>query len=86
MNPPTYTIRYYDKELLYTTKQILVDAYTVYCGQLLKTNLLSLHPSLAHWCFRASSFILSGPDRERQSTDEITGGRVLNKTPDKWRA
>ncbi|MFM5362723.1 type IV conjugative transfer system coupling protein TraD [Aeromonas veronii] len=83
MNPPTYTIRYYDKELLYTTKQILVDAYTVYCGQLLKNELIIAASVSGALVFLGGILFLFylGLTGKRQSTDEITGGRVLNKNP-----
>lgn len=83
MNPPTYTIHYYDKELLYTTKQILVDAYTVYCGQLLKNELIIAASVSGALVFLGGILFLFylGLTGKRQSTDEITGGRVLNKNP-----
>ncbi|HAK9872962.1 TPA: conjugal transfer protein TraI [Escherichia coli] len=35
-----YTIRYYEHKLQYSARQILNDDYTVYCGQLLKQELI----------------------------------------------
>ena len=82
-NPPTYTIHYYDKELLYTTKQILVDAYTIYCGQLLKNELIIAASVSGALVFLGGILFLFylGLTGKRQSADEITGGRVLNKNP-----
>ncbi|HDT5888984.1 type IV conjugative transfer system coupling protein TraD [Aeromonas dhakensis] len=83
MNPPTYTIHYYDQELLYTTKQILVDAYTIYCGQLLKNELIIAASVSGAMVFLGGILFLFylGLAGKRQSTDEITGGRTLNDNP-----
>lgn len=83
MHPPTYTIHYYDKELLYTTKQILADAYTIYCGQLLKNEIIIAASVSGALVFLGGVLFLFylGLAGKRQSTDEITGGRILNDKP-----
>jgi len=83
VNPPTYTIHYYERELTYTTKQILVDAYTVYCGQLLKNELvIAALSSLVIVLLAGLVFYwYLGVTGRKQSEDEITGGRTLNTNP-----
>lgn len=83
--PPKYKIHYYDREFLYTSKQILVDAYTVYCGQLLKDELIIAALSSLVIVFTAGVmfYFYLGLTGKKQSEDEVTGGRTLNSNPKK---
>ncbi|EBR1589285.1 conjugal transfer protein TraD, partial [Salmonella enterica] len=40
VSQPVYTIRYYEHNLQYSARQVLSDSYTMYCGQLLKQELI----------------------------------------------
>ena len=40
VSQPVYTIRYYEHNLQYSAGQVLSDSYTMYCGQLLKQELV----------------------------------------------
>ena len=83
--PPKYKIHYYGRELLYTSKQILSDSYTVYCGQLLKSELIIAALSSLVIVFTAGVvfYFYLGLTGKKQSEDEVTGGRTLNSNPKK---
>jgi len=40
VSQPVDTIRYYEHNLQYSARQVLSDSYTLYCGQLLKQELV----------------------------------------------
>lgn len=84
-NPPTYKIQYYERVLHYNTKQILSDAYTVYCGQLFKNELIIAALSSMVIVFVAGLlfYLYIGILGKKQSEDEITGGRTLSDNPKK---
>lgn len=83
VNPTRYTLNYYGKKLSYTTDQIINDAYTSYCGQLLKQELIISALISMIVVFLAALFFYCylGRTGRKQSEDEITGGRVLNNDP-----
>ncbi|WP_254796027.1 hypothetical protein, partial [Aeromonas salmonicida] len=67
------------------TKQILSDAYTVYCGQLFKNELIIAALSSMIIVFVAGLlfYLYIGILGKKQSEDEITGGRTLVNKPRK---
>lgn len=83
VNPPTYTIRYYEHKLSYSLKQILSDSYTVYCGQLLKQELAiaGCVAVLAAFFTTLAIYWYLGRTGRKQSEDDIIGGRVLSDSP-----
>ncbi|UAN24966.1 type IV conjugative transfer system coupling protein TraD (plasmid) [Enterobacter sp. JBIWA003] len=80
---PVYTIRYYDQNLHYSVRQILSDGYTVYCGQLLKQELVIAGCSALLTAFVATLVVYwyLGRTGRKQSEDEVIGGRVLSDSP-----
>lgn len=83
VNPPSYKINYYERELIYTSKQILIDQYTIYCGQLLKNELViaAITSIVIALLAGAIFYWYLGVTGKKQSEDEITGGRTLNDNP-----
>lgn len=83
VNPPSYTIRYYEHRLKYNLPQLLSDNYTVYCGQLLKQELIVAGCAALLVAFLATLAVYwyLGRTGRRQSEDEVIGGRVLSESP-----
>ena len=78
-----FTVRYYDESYRYTPQQVLSDAYTTWCGQLLKQEL-----AIAGCATLCVAFFITfavywylGRTGRKQSEDEVIGGRVLNDDP-----
>ncbi len=78
-----YTIRYYEHKLQYSARQILNDDYTVYCGQLLKQELIIAGCAALLVAFVATFAVYwyIGRTGRQQSEDEIIGGRALSESP-----
>ncbi|WP_199635028.1 type IV conjugative transfer system coupling protein TraD (plasmid) [Serratia sp. PAMC26656] len=78
-----YHLDYYGKTLTYTAKQVLLDSYVSYCGQLIWREGIFACLVAAVVCvvgFVAAVWIL-GRQGKQQSEDEITGGRTLTDKP-----
>lgn len=78
-----FTVRYYDESYRYTADQVLSDAYTTWCGQLLKQELM-----IAGCATLCVAFFITfavywylGRTGRQQSADEVIGGRVLSDDP-----
>lgn len=82
VNPPTYTIRYNEHRLKYNLPQLLSDNYTVYCGQLLKQELMVAGCAALLVAFLATLAVYwyLGRTGQKQSEDEVIGGRVLSES------
>lgn len=78
-----FTIHYYGQALKYSPQQILNDAYTIYCGQLLVQELIFAVCSAVVFVFAAgiATYWYIGHTGKKQSQDEIIGGRVLSDSP-----
>ena len=80
---PRFKLEYYGRILDYDAAHILVDAYTVYCGQQLKGTLINA--SLISLCLVITGGVgfywYLGRIGKKQSEDEVTGGRVLSLKP-----
>ncbi|TDN51481.1 type IV conjugative transfer system coupling protein TraD [Scandinavium goeteborgense] len=76
-------INYKDARLDYSPWQILHDAYTTWCGQTLKQELvISFTGSLILVFFLTLAvYWFIGNEGRKQSEDEIIGGRVLSDDP-----
>ncbi|MBK5145533.1 type IV conjugative transfer system coupling protein TraD [Budviciaceae bacterium BWR-B9] len=78
-----YHIEYYGYTLKYTAQQVLNDAYTTYCGELIYKEFISA--CLTGGIFISVLFLLTvfllGREGKQQSEDEITGGRTLTDDP-----
>ncbi|HED1708946.1 TPA: type IV secretion system DNA-binding domain-containing protein, partial [Citrobacter freundii] len=83
VSQPVYNIRYYEHTLQYSARQILSDNYTVYCGQLLKQELVIAGCASLLVAFLATLAVYwyLGRTGRQQSEDEIIGGRVLSESP-----
>lgn len=83
VSQPVYTIRYYEHKLQYSARQILNDDYTVYCGQLLKQELIIAGCAALLVAFVATFAVYwyIGRTGRQQSEDEIIGGRALSESP-----
>ncbi len=83
VNQPVYTIRYYEQNLSYSARQVLNDGYTVYCGQLLKQELVIAGSAALMVAFLATLAVYwyLGRTGRKQSEDEVIGGRVLSESP-----
>ncbi|EKC2245516.1 type IV secretion system DNA-binding domain-containing protein [Salmonella enterica] len=83
VSQPVYNIRYYEHTLQYSARQILSDNYTVYCGQLLKQELVIAGCASLLVAFVATFAVYwyLGRTGRQQSEDEIIGGRVLSESP-----
>lgn len=80
---PRFKLDYYGRILDYDAAHILVDAYTVYCGQQLKGSLINAS-LIALGMVIAGGMVFYwylGRLGKQQSEDEITGGRVLCLKP-----
>ncbi|HID8404635.1 TPA: type IV conjugative transfer system coupling protein TraD [Serratia marcescens] len=78
-----YHLDYYGKTLTYTAKQVLLDSYVSYCGQLIWREGIFACIVAAVACvmgFVVTVWIL-GRQGKQQSEDEITGGRTLTDNP-----
>ncbi|MGF2656356.1 type IV conjugative transfer system coupling protein TraD [Serratia marcescens] len=78
-----YHLDYYGKTLTYTAKQVLLDSYVSYCGQLIWREGIFACIVAAAACvtgFVVTVWIL-GRQGKQQSEDEITGGRTLTDNP-----
>ncbi|MGP3159402.1 type IV conjugative transfer system coupling protein TraD [Serratia marcescens] len=78
-----YHLDYYGKTLTYTVKQVLLDSYVSYCGQLIWREGIFACIVAAVACvtgFVVTVWIL-GRQGKQQSEDEITGGRTLTDNP-----
>lgn len=78
-----YHLDYYGKTLTYTAKQVLLDSYVSYCGQLIWREGIFACIVAAIACvtgFVVTVWIL-GRQGKQQSEDEITGGRTLTDNP-----
>ncbi|EOG2476981.1 TPA: type IV conjugative transfer system coupling protein TraD [Serratia marcescens] len=78
-----YHLDYYGKTLTYTAKQVLLDSYVSYCGQLIWREGIFACIVAAVACvlgFVVTVWIL-GRQGKLQSEDEITGGRTLTDNP-----
>ncbi|BEM95208.1 conjugal transfer protein TraD (plasmid) [Serratia marcescens] len=78
-----YHLDYYGKTLTYTDKQVLLDSYVSYCGQLIWREGIFACIVAAGACvtgFVVTVWIL-GRQGKQQSEDEITGGRTLTDNP-----
>lgn len=78
-----YHLDYYGKTLTYTAKQVLLDSYVSYCGQLIWREGIFACIVAAGACvtgFVVTVWIL-GRQGKQQSEDEITGGRTLTDNP-----
>lgn len=78
-----YHLDYYGKTLTYTAKQVLLDSYVSYCGQLIWREGIFACIVAAGVCvtgFVVTVWIL-GRQGKMQSEDEITGGRTLTDNP-----
>lgn len=78
-----FTIHYYEESFKYTPDQVLNDAYTTFCGQLLKQEL-----AIAGCASLFVAFFITfavywylGQTGRKQSEDEVIGGRVLSDNP-----
>ncbi|MFH7526293.1 type IV conjugative transfer system coupling protein TraD [Aeromonas sp. A5] len=83
VSKPIYTIYYEQYELKYYSHQVLIDAFTLYCGELVQNELMisaifSFIFVLLVWI---AFFCWLGLTGQKESEDEITGGRVLNTNP-----
>lgn len=78
-----YHLDYYDRVLNYTPSQILKDAYTVYCGQLIWREAIFASLVALGVCILAAAITIwvLGRQGKEQSQDEITGGRTLTDDP-----
>ena len=78
-----YHLDYYGRELVYTGKQVLVDRYVVYCGQLVwREALFASGVALAACVIGGIVAIwVLGRQGKQQSQDEVTGGRTLTDNP-----
>lgn len=78
-----FTIRYYEDTFRYTPDQVLSDAYTTYCGQLLKQELAIAGCATLFVAFFVTFAIYwyLGQTGRKQSEDEVIGGRILNDDP-----
>ena len=79
-----YHLDYYGKTLTYTAKQVLLDSYVSYCGQLIWREGIFACIVAAGACvtgFVVTVWIL-GRQGKQQSEDEITGGRTLTDNPE----
>ncbi|MBW0626508.1 TraD N-terminal domain-containing protein, partial [Escherichia coli] len=83
VSQPVYTIRYYEHKLQYSARQILSDNYTVYCGQLLKQELIiaGCATLLVAFVVTFAAYWYLGRTGRQQSEDEIIGGRALSESP-----
>lgn len=83
VSQPVYTIRYYEHNLQYSARQVLSDSYTMYCGQLLKQELIIAGCAALLIAFLATLAVYwyLGRAGRKQSEDEIIGGRVLCESP-----
>lgn len=83
VSQPVYNIRYYEHTLQYSARQILNDNYTVYCGLLLKQELVIAGCASLLVAFLAifAVYWYLGRTGRQQSEDEIIGGRVLSDSP-----
>lgn len=83
VSQPVYTIRYYEHNLQYSARQVLSDSYTLYCGQLLKQELIIAGCAALLVAFLATLAVYwyLGRTGRKQSEDEIIGGRVLSDSP-----
>ncbi|QLK63908.1 type IV conjugative transfer system coupling protein TraD (plasmid) [Enterobacteriaceae bacterium Kacie_13] len=83
VNPTLYHLDYYGKKLHYTAVQIVNDAYTSYCGLLLKQELIisALISMVVVFLGALAFYWYLARTGQKQSEDEITGGRVLNTDP-----
>ncbi|EBU3473310.1 conjugal transfer protein TraD, partial [Salmonella enterica] len=83
VSQPVYTIRYYEHNLQYSARQVLSDSYTMYCGQLLKQELVIAGCAALLIAFLATLAVYwyLGRAGRKQSEDEIIGGRVLCESP-----
>lgn len=83
VSQPVYTIRYYEHNLQYSARQVLSDSYTLYCGQLLKQELVIAGCAALLVAFLATFAVYwyLGRTGRKQSEDEIIGGRVLSESP-----
>lgn len=80
---PRFKLEYYGRILDYDAAHILVDAYTVYCGQQLKGTLINAS-LIALGMVIAGGMVFYwylGRLGKQQSEDEVTGGRVLCLNP-----
>lgn len=84
VNPTVYHLDYYGKKLHYTAVQIVSDTYTSYCGKLLKQEvIISSFISMVMVLVVALAFYwYLARTGQKQSENEITGGRVLNTDPE----
>ncbi|WGM03689.1 type IV conjugative transfer system coupling protein TraD [Arsenophonus nasoniae] len=80
---PVYHLDYYGQKLHYTPSQILMDRYTVYCGEkVLNTFIIS--GIIAIVVCVVGLFVawwVLGHHGKKQSEDEQTGGRALSENP-----
>lgn len=78
-----FTIRYYEDTFRYTPDQVLSDAYTAYCGQLLKQELAIAGCATLFVAFFVTFAVYwyLGQAGRKQSEDEVIGGRILNDDP-----
>ncbi|EHF4936973.1 type IV conjugative transfer system coupling protein TraD [Enterobacter hormaechei] len=78
-----FTIRYYEDTFRYTPDQVLSDAYTTYCGQLLKQELAIAGCATLFVAFFVTfaTYWYLGQTGRKQSEDEVIGGRILNDDP-----
>ncbi|NCG53663.1 type IV conjugative transfer system coupling protein TraD [Serratia fonticola] len=78
-----YHLSYYGKTLTYTGQQVLADAYTTFCGQLVKRELIfaALLGIVVTVIAGGVAIWVLGRQGKEQSEDEITGGRTLTDDP-----
>lgn len=78
-----FTIRYYEDTFRYTPDQVLSDAYTTYCGQLLRQELAIAGCATLFVAFfmTFATYWYLGQTGRKQSEDEVIGGRILNDDP-----
>jgi len=83
INPTLYHLNYYGEKLHYTALQIVNDAYTSYCGFLLRQELIisALISIVVVFLGALAFYWYLARTGQKQSEDEITGGRVLNTDP-----
>lgn len=78
-----FTIRFYEDTFRYTPDQVLSDAYTTYCGQLLRQELAIAGCATLFVAFfmTFATYWYLGQTGRKQSEDEVIGGRILNDDP-----
>lgn len=78
-----YHLDYYGKTLTYTAKQVLLDSYVSYCGQLIWRE--GIFACIVATVACVTGFVVTvwilGRQGKQQSEDEITGGRTLTDNP-----